>query len=105
MSFSPAAPIPPWHRLGWDARSRGHEWITFDLAADGSVERLRPTVFVPDELARLPRSEGLPTISTGSFYGDEPAPNLSAFAARGILGQTWQGQIEWTREGRVAADI
>jgi hypothetical protein len=41
MSFSPAAPIPPWHRLGWDARSRGHEWITFDLAADGSVERLR----------------------------------------------------------------
>ncbi len=83
----------------------GHLRPLLSIAAAARDSGMEPTVFVPDELARLPRSEGLPTISTGSFYGDEPAPNLSAFAARGILGQTWQGQIEWTREGRVAADI
>lgn len=82
----------------------GHLRPLLSIAAAARDSGMEPTVFVPDELDRFPRSEGLSTVKTGSFYGAEPAPDLAGFAARGILGQTWHGQIEWTREGRLTAD-
>jgi hypothetical protein len=82
----------------------GHLRPLLSIAAAARDSGMEPTVFVPDELDRFPRSEGLSTVNTGSFYGGEPAPDLAGFAARGILGQTWHGQIEWTREGRLTAD-